>query len=48
MFTFKKYIKNFEVKVDVLKGALRFRRKFDKRCVRFIQFMFPPIVVMWQ
>ena len=36
--------KNFEVKVDVQKGALRFRGKFDKRYVRFIHFTISCIV----
>ena len=38
MCTFRKAIKNFEVKVDVQKGALRFKGKFDNKCVGFIQF----------
>ena len=29
---------NFEVKVDVHKGALRFKGKSDNRCLSFIQF----------
>ena len=31
--TLKKAIKNYEVKVDVQKGALRFREKVDNGCV---------------
>jgi hypothetical protein len=30
----------FEVKVDVQKGVVRFREKFNTRCVSFIQFTF--------
>ena len=44
MCTFRKYVKNFEVKVSVQKGALRFREKFNNS---FIQFAFPSIVVIW-
>ena len=42
----EKAIINLGVKVDVQKGALRFREKFDKRWVSFIQFMFSSIVVI--
>ena len=45
--TLIKVIKNIEVKVDVQKGALRYREKFDNRLVRFIQFAFSSIVVIW-
>jgi hypothetical protein len=45
--TFERDINNFEVKVDVRKGALRFRGKSNKRCVHFIQFMLSSIVVIW-
>ena len=44
--TFKKAIKNDEVKADVQKRALGFRENFDNKCVSFIQFMFSFIVVI--
>ena len=37
----------FEVKVDVHKGAQRFKREVDNKCVSFIQFVFSSIVVIW-
>ena len=40
MCTFKKAIKNFEVNVDLQKGAMRFREKFDDICASFIHFTF--------
>lgn len=45
--TSRKAIIIFEVKVDVQKGALRFRGKFDKRFVTFVHFMFSSIVDIW-
>ena len=43
--TFKRVIKNVQIKVDVQKGALGFRENNDNRCVNFIQFMFSSIIV---
>ena len=38
----------FEVKVDVKKGALRFREKIDNRCASFVQFTFTSMInVIW-
>ena len=45
--TFKEAIKNVGVKVDLQKGAPRFRGKIDNRFVSFIQFIFSFIVVKW-
>ena len=42
--TFKKAIKNVEVKVDVQKGPLGFRRKAENTFVSFIQFTFQPLL----
>ena len=42
--TFRKAIKNFEVKVNVQKWALRFRVRFDNS---FGQFMFSCVIVIW-
>ena len=36
MCTFRKAIKNFEVKVILQKGASKFRGKFDIKCASFI------------
>lgn len=47
MCTFRKVIKNDEEEVDVQKGALGFRGKFDNKFVSFIQFMISSIVIMW-
>lgn len=41
---FRKTIKNFEVKVDVQMGTLRFRGKFSNMCGNFIQFAFYPLL----
>ena len=41
-----KTIKNFEVEVDVQKGALRFGGKIDNRCVSLIQCMSSSIVII--
>ena len=46
--TFRKAIKNFEVKVNVQKWDLRFRARLENRCVSFIQFMFSYVIVIWQ
>ena len=40
MYTSKKVIKLYEVKVDVQHGALRFREIYDNRCVSFVHFPF--------
>jgi len=46
--TFRKAIKNFEVKVNVQKvEALRLRARFDNRCVNFIQSMFSYVIGIW-
>jgi len=45
--TSRKAIKNFEVDVNVQKGALRFREKKPTLDVGFIRSMFPSIVVIW-
>ena len=47
MCTYRKTIIFFEVKVDVQKGALRFKEIFDNGHVSFIQLMFSSIVVRW-
>ena len=44
--TFKKAMKNFESKVDVQKGAIRFREEIDNRYASFIQFTFSSIIAM--
>ena len=36
MWTYKKAITNYEVKVDVQKGVLRFKEKVDSGCVSFL------------
>ena len=40
------FIKNFEVKECVQKGALRFREQIDNTSASFIQFMFSSFVVI--
>ena len=45
--TSRKVINIFKVKVDVQKGALRFREKNNKRFVSFVHFMFSSIVDIW-
>ena len=45
MCTFKKIVKNVDVKVDVQKGALGFRKIIDNKCVSSIQFKFSFIIV---
>lgn len=42
----KKVVNNFEVKVDVPNGGLRFREKIDLRCVSFMQFPSSCIIVI--
>ena len=45
--TSKKAFKLYEVKVDVQKGALKFREKIDNKYVNFIHFTFSSIVFIW-
>ena len=44
--TFRKVVKGWKVKINVQRGALRFREKFDNRCVNFILFIFSFIIVI--
>ena len=44
--TVEKAIDVFKVKANVQKGALRFQEKINNRCVDFIQFTFPSIIVI--
>ena len=45
--TLKRLFRKIDVKVDVQKGALRFRDFFDNnRCVSFIQLKFSSVVIM--
>jgi hypothetical protein len=45
--TFSLIINNFEVKVDVQKGALRSTKQIHGRCASVIEFTFSFIVVIW-
>lgn len=42
-----KVVKNFEVKINVQKRALRVREKNEDRYICFIQFIFSSVVVIW-
>ena len=42
-----KVVKNFEVKVNVQKRAVRVREKTEDRNVRFIHFTLSSVVVIW-
>jgi hypothetical protein len=44
--TFRKVVKNVEVKVDVKKGVVGCREKIDNRCVKFIQITISSIVII--
>ena len=46
VYTSKMAIKCYELKVDVQKGALRFRGKYDNRCVSFIHFKLSSIICL--
>ena len=47
MCTFRKDVKNLEVKVDLQFGALRFNEEVDNKCVSYIQFINSFVVVIW-
>ena len=47
MCTFRKDVKNLEVKVDIQIGALRFNEEVDNKFVGYIQFINSFVVVIW-
>jgi hypothetical protein len=45
--TFRKAIKNVEVKIYVKKRVIGFREEIDNRCVSSMQLVFLSVVVIW-